>query len=238
MNGINIFITAGLFPESFVYLDMSAKLLIVFHIKLNHSLKGKILMADIIRAFMEHTKTLDTENFIRSMLLCFAAPTIKSIKSACLINFRRREDEDMRTSWKAHADEWLSPLGLEWLLLNERGKFMNALVLVYRRELLTRVLRCEKACDILADYGYPLHDVDACLECLRRKFCFGCPHEVGLFLGYPPEDVRGFIEGRKSKSVSCPYYWKVYGDTEKAGITFRKYKQAEYDAAREILAGR
>lgn len=35
------------------------------------------------------------------------------------------------------------------------------------------------------------------------------PHEIGLFLSYPPEDVRGFIEhkGHESKCEGC---WKVY----------------------------
>ena len=27
------------------------------------------------------------------------------------------------------------------------------------------------------------------------------PHEIGLFPGYPPEDVRGFIENRAERSV-------------------------------------
>lgn len=188
---------------------------------------------DIIREFMEYTKTLDTENFIRSMLLCFGAPTIKGLKASSLINFRRHKGEDMRSSWQKHADKWLAHRGIEWLLLNDKGDY--ALVLIYRRELLIRALGCDKACDILNEYGYPLHDVDACLECLRKKFSCGCPHEVGLFLGYPPEDVRGFIEGREAKNVDCPCYWKVYGDTAEARKTFMQYKQAECDAARLIL---
>ena len=48
------------------------------------------------------------------------------------------------------------------------------------------------------------------------------PHEIGLFLSYPPEDVRGFIEhkGHESKCDGC---WKVYGDAERAKKTFRTY---------------
>lgn len=219
-------------------LDKADNILISFLYQTNQNTQRKIFMADIIRGFMEHTKTLDTENYIKSILLCFAAPTIKGIKAACLINFRRHKNEDMRSSWKQHANEWLTPLGLGWLLLNEHEDFTNALVLIYKRELLLRALYCDKACAILAEHGYPLRDVDACLECLRKKFCSGCPHEVGLFLGYPPEDVKGFIEDRGAKNLACSGYWKVYGDAEKAKRTFRQYRQAEYDAARMILAGR
>ena len=47
------------------------------------------------------------------------------------------------------------------------------------------------------------------------------PHEVGLFLGYPPEDVEGFIEN-KARSCKLTGYRKVYSDEEKAK-NFAKY---------------
>ena len=196
---------------------------------------------NIIQIFMEHIKNSCTEDFIRNILFCFAAPTIKGLKASCLINFKRRRNENMRSSWIKHADEWLSPLNLEWILLSQTHEHNNALVLIYRRESLARALCCDKACCILKEYGYPFPDIDACLECLRKKFD-SCPrkfpHEIGLFLDYPPDDVRGFIEKREAKSLSCPCYWKVYGNVEEARMRFIKYKQAEYDAARSIMAGR
>ena len=50
------------------------------------------------------------------------------------------------------------------------------------------------------------------------------PHEVGLFLSYPPEDVRGFIDNH---ARNCKYlgFWKVYGDVEKAKRTFANYER-------------
>ena len=190
----------------------------------------------IIMKFMNYNKTLDAESFIRNMLLCFGAPTIKALKAACLINFKR-QDEDMRSVWREHSDEWLASLNVQGLLLNEHGHHKNALVMIYRKELLVQALGCDEACCILREYGYPLHDVDACLECLRCKFCSGFPHEIGLFLDYPPEDVRGFIEKRTAKKISSPYYWKVYGNIHRAIEKFRQYKCAECEAARMILAG-
>ena len=175
-----------------------------------------------MQKFMKHIKNSDTEDFIRSMLFCFCAPTIKGLKAACLINFRRNKDEDMRTLWNLHADEWLAPFGLEWLLLNDEGN--NALVLIYRRELLAKALGCDEACDILKSKGYPLHDVDACLKCLREKFCESFPHEIGLFLSYPSEDVAGFIEN-KARNFKCVGCWKVYGDESNARETFARYKK-------------
>ena len=50
------------------------------------------------------------------------------------------------------------------------------------------------------------------------------PHEVGLFLSYPPEDVKGFIENRAA-NAKCTGVWKVYGDERQARQTFDRYKK-------------
>ena len=57
---------------------------------------------------------------------------------------------------------------------------------------------------------------------LRSESSF--PHEIGLFLGYPPEDVCGFIEN-KAEDCKCVGCWKVYGDADKAQLLFDKYKK-------------
>ena len=219
---------------------MSAIIIIVHNIKLFHQTAEEFIMtpkhANVIKNFMIHMKTLDTKSFMKNMLLCFCAPTISGIKAASLINLKRH-DEDLRSLWREHSGEWLAALNVQGLLLNEHGQHKNALVMVYRRELLAKVLGCSEACCLLREYGYPLNDVDACLECLREKFCSTFPHEIGLFLDYPPEDVRGFIENRPAKKLSCPCCWKVYGDVHRAAEKTRQYKQAECEAARMILAG-
>ena len=195
--------------------------------------------ANIIQKFMEHIKDFDDENYIRSLLFCFGAPTIKGIKAACLINFRRHGNEDMKTLWKQNADKWLKPLGVQWLVLNDNSENKNALILIYRRELLTLALGCEKACEILKSRGYPLDDLDACLNCLRKKISGEFPHEIGLFLDYPPDDVKCFMENKKCENqLRDGCYWKVYGNVKKARRTFKKYRKAECDAARLILTGK
>ena len=53
------------------------------------------------------------------------------------------------------------------------------------------------------------------------------PHEVGVFLGYPLNDVKDFIKykGNNFKICGC---WKVYNDVELCSNkfeTFKKYTQ-------------
>ena len=60
------------------------------------------------------------------------------------------------------------------------------------------------------------------------------PHEVGLFLSYPPEDVKGFLEHRPCKCVGC---WKVYENEEAARKTFAKYKACTRVYCRQLASG-
>ena len=80
----------------------------------------------------------------------------------------------------------------------------------------------------LRDAGY---DTRCCQRCivglinkLRQQDEF--PHEIGLFLGYPPEDVQGFIDN-KAQHYKLSGLWKVYGDVEKARKRFELYKKCD-----------
>ena len=93
----------------------------------------------------------------------------------------------------------------------------------------------------MSEFGYDVEDTEACIDCLRKKLEIiksskDFPHEIGLFLGYPVEDVKGFIKhkGECSKCIGC---WKVYGDVQKAEDTFDRYKKCTSDYAARLKMG-
>lgn len=100
----------------------------------------------------------------------------------------------------------------------------NVLVYVYRPSHLQRDLQNDLATQLLLRHGYTDLRAPFCLSRLIERFRDSgeFPHELGLFLGYPPEDVCGFIENGACghKCVGC---WKVYGDVDAAQRTFEKY---------------
>ena len=53
------------------------------------------------------------------------------------------------------------------------------------------------------------------------------PHEIGLFLSYPPVDVQGFIAHSANRAEGCKLVgtWRVYGDADAAKKTFEKYRR-------------
>lgn len=103
---------------------------------------------------------------------------------------------------------------------------IRALMYIYRPGQLQSDLDEEEAKAILSAFGYEDGDHEICIRRLTDRIC-ECeefPHEVGLFLGYPPEDVKGFIElgGRQSKASG---YWKVYGDVDRAQKQFERFSK-------------
>ena len=100
------------------------------------------------------------------------------------------------------------------------------LIYVYRPEKLREDFKNSLVRDILTEYGYPVENSELCVKELvrRMKASESFPHEIGLFLGYPAEDVQGFIRNcaAKPKLVGA---WKVYGDAEVAKKKFASYKK-------------
>ena len=74
--------------------------------------------------------------------------------------------------------------------------------------------------------GYPCGSCGRCVarlvQRLRTEEEF--PHEVGLFLSYPPEDVQGFIDHR-AMDFKCAGLWKVYGDQQRAQALFDRFRR-------------
>ena len=119
----------------------------------------------------------------------------------------------------------------------------RAVVYVYREEEVQQCLADPKVVAFLLQYGYDSTQVEKCLNYLSRRVSLSSqgmesyPHEMGIFLGYPLEDVIGFIQ-HGGKDSQYTGYWKVYGDVDQAKATFRAYDNAKESAVVEYMAGK
>ncbi len=114
--------------------------------------------------------------------------------------------------------------------------------LLFRRESLIEYLRGPAVKEQLQTYGYDSMELEEQLTLLRERYQRyqesggEFPHELGYFLGYPPEDVMGFIR-HNGENYKCMGYWKVYSrPTEKQQI-FAAYDKAKEEAIRLVSAG-
>ena len=156
-------------------------------------------------------------------VILHGAPTLAGIKTGSLFRCAYASDEEMRAGLR----EWnrrFSGKGLRVVPLSFREN--KALLYLYRPSRLSRDLSDEAASAILSDCGYCGGSPARCLSCLAKRIQSNgdFPHEIGLFLGYPPEDVKGFIEHRDC-DLKCVGCWKVYGDEAKAQRTFRLFRR-------------
>lgn len=151
------------------------------------------------------------------------APTLLGAKSANLISLRNSE-----FNVKEHAELFnvkISSKGLKMRVLyfNEE----HSLVLIYSEKLMKKNLNDIHIRKILDLYGYGnCCELDDFIEVLAGRIakCGDFPHEIGLFLDYPLEDVIGYI-ANKGSNYKINGYWKVYGDEEKASLRFNNYNK-------------
>ena len=62
------------------------------------------------------------------------------------------------------------------------------------------------------------------------------PHELGVLLEYPVEDVRDFIRYNGDKCLFTGY-WKVYHNPAQARAKFTRYDRAREAAMQQIING-
>ena len=157
------------------------------------------------------------------ILIRQGAPTLAGIKTGSLFPCPCENREDLLADIR-RLNRRLSPKGL--CLLPIRFLAGQALLYLYRPAELRRDLRDARVSELLRQAGY---EDESCARCVARLACRfresgEFPHEVGLFLSYPPEDVKGFIDYR-ANNFKCTGPWKVYGDEGKARSLFAKYKK-------------
>lgn len=171
---------------------------------------------------------------LESLLTYHAAPTLAGLKTGTLICAAFPSPQEMHSSL-LYWNRCLLPKGLRILPLSEqRGR---TLIYLYRMSALSRDLHRPAAKALLMERGYPCPDPERCILHLRRKLTSSqtFPHEIGLFLGYPPEDVRGFLLDPSACIFSgC---WKVYANPNAARLLFSRFRICSHTYAQSLSQG-
>lgn len=108
-------------------------------------------------------------------------------------------------------------------------------VLLYREAEMEAHIKKDGVRELLEEWGYGGMELPEILRQVSGRYQKhmegrgGFPHEIGLLLEYPEEDVKSFIRN-EGRDFLYSGYWKVYGDLPKALETF-----AGYDRAREAV---
>ena len=170
------------------------------------------------------------------LLAAYCAPTLAGIKPASLASCSRAEYPDLPEQLQTYRQAFAAR-GIQFdILCACRGRF---LLLAYHHGQLIRCLSDRRAQHVLAQFGYPAGaPLRVLLDRLRARIAAqqDFPHEIGLFLGYPVEDVVGFIRHAGRGCKLCGY-WKVYGDAEAASRLFDRLSRVCQAVKRRVEQG-
>ena len=169
------------------------------------------------------------------MLIDHCSPTLASLKCGSLFSVTPEDMAQTRREAQALSDA-LAPKGLAIRVIDVGDG--RALCYLYRPGQLRCVLAGEKESAFLAEQGYPDLRVEAAVDLLCARLAQGgaFPHEIGLFLGYPIDDVVAFI-ANKGRNCLCCGCWKCYGDPQAARRRFERYHRCTAVLRRRYAEG-
>ena len=151
------------------------------------------------------------------------SPTLAGIKTGNMFTVKIDDAMDIYQEVR-ELNSVLRRKGLRVIPLKKTAT--NALIYIYRPGRLRRDLSDPKAANILKRKGYDCGKAERCIKQLVKHLASDdtFPHEIGLFLGYPPNDVECFMKDPR-KGVQCSGCWKAYSNGDAAKNTFLKFKK-------------
>ena len=197
----------------------------------NYSQKyGGVMSTEVLSYFLKYS---DCRKRLGFQIVLQCAPFLKGLKVSCVISVDAALYDGL--------GELFENMDISYHRLScSEGK---CLVLFYRPEKLKKYLEQPGVNALIQEYGYMDMSLDKILGRLSGRIDdfarrgIGFPHEIGVFLGYPPDDVKGFIENEGKKYLMIGY-WKVYSNLAGARMVFKEYDRAKDCAVNEFLTGK
>ena len=186
--------------------------------------------AEVLSYFLKHE---DIRLKLRFQIVLQCAPFLKGKKVSCGIT--------MEDSMYNELYNILGGSGISYRRLSAAEG--RCLVLFYREKELSEYLNRVGIRSFIREFGYLEMGLDEMLERLSCRTALfsreeiGYPHEIGIFFGYPVEDVQGFIRNAGREYLFLGY-WKVYSNPMAAKMIFKEYDQAKVCAVNEFLTGK
>ena len=156
--------------------------------------------------------------------------TFAGIKPASLVSVRKRGRAAL-----ARIGRCFRCKGFSFEVMRDQGD--RILVCVYHAVRLERLLLSHEVRAFLSERGYRYENAHEAVAVLKSRMSEDVfPHEVGVFLGYPLHDVRGFIADPQG-GRPCGA-WKVYGNEEEATRTSERWRRCSACICRLMKNGK
>ncbi len=181
-------------------------------------LHGRICMSrDLLEIFQ---RKMDDDTLVKVALEC--APLIAGLRIANIITIKR---EGLKVLKHIFGETGIT----FYMASSDREKLT---LILFREDLMKGYLKQKKVQDLLRKMGYPdtsMYELLYLFSLRYRNYIEGkdeFPHEMGIFLGYPIEDVIGFLKN-DGKNFQAVGYWKVYQNKREKMRLFERFEEAK-----------
>ena len=185
--------------------------------------------------FYNKLDSLQDKEYIETFLVYNLSLVIAGIKPAITVTIKKN-NQKLYNSWNDFGSCFLDNIDLKFIELRESND--SIIAMIYDEYMLEKELSQKSHMEFLFNLGYPSNaSISDYLNILKNRYeKYHCPHELGLFLGIPFEDVKDFMECTTKKCLLCGY-WKVYNDSNKAKNIFNKYDKVKEYTMKNMLEG-
>lgn len=185
--------------------------------------------------FYKSLSKMEERECIEKFLIYNASLVISGVKPSATVTIKK-DNDNLYDKWIKYGIDFLKIIDISYINLRETN---NALIiLIYNENKLKNYIFEKENKKFLLQLGYcDKEDLDEYLIILKRRYKeFNCPHELGVFLGFPLNDVKDFMGCKEKKCLSCGY-WLVYNDLQEAKKVFSKYDKVKEHTVNYILNG-
>lgn len=185
--------------------------------------------------FYKSLNNMEERECIEKFLIYNASLVISGVKPSATVTIKK-DNENLYDKWIKYGVNFLQQIDIKYIKLRECH---NALIiLIYNEENLKSYIFKNENKKFLMLLGYiEEENIDEYLSILENRYKeFNCPHELGIFLGFPLNDVKDFMECKRKKCLSCGY-WLVYNNLKEAREIFNKYDKVKEHTVKHILNG-
>lgn len=195
------------------------------------------------RDMQEIVKTLNKES-LDTQLALQCAPFISGLRISNLLTVKCEQYAEFvklakKSGWKVKI------LAKNSEAASDRQKTVT--LIVYDEQHMKDYLSRSEVKAILTNMKYDFFDVknadiDNLLDTFVMRYTLykdgrsSLPDEMGVFLGYPAEDVNGYIRNSGKNSLYTSY-WKVYYNLEEKHKLFNSYEKAKENIIKCLATG-
>lgn len=187
---------------------------------------------NLVTKYMNVINAMENKKYLYSLLLYLIAPTLDGVKPSTIVTLST-SGKNLDLLWSKYKKGFLEIYKINYIELKKTDKCTT--ILFYHKEALNKVIYNKYNLEFLKEIGYrDFSNEESFLLKLKSRFRDTCPHEIGIFLGIPLEEVRSFIQDPKRECIYCGY-WKVYNDIQKAKKQFTTYDISRTNMILEVL---